>query len=640
MFAHPLYRGAALALACSVSFSVTADDLAPVKVTASRTVSISEQLPVGMIVINREMLEKSRARNTAELLDSVAGLTVRRLYGVNGSRASVDLLGFGSGGNDNTLVLLNGRRLNNPDMSDINFSAIPLAAIERIEILPGSGSTLYGYGASGGVINIITRSAYDNAAGVQVTVGDYNTTAADIWAAVQGGNTGVIANLRDYSSDGYRDNNDVSHRSGFVDARTNLDGVTLYMTVLGDQERLGLPGARTEAELVSDRRGATTPDDRADQNGYHLMPGVEVMNGLVRFNLDGGYRQRNQNADYAAFGAYRSDITSKTLAPRFSGELEVAGALNRWTAGWDGQWIRADVDSPFGASVSERDDSTWYLHNVAAVTERWSLTLGARRSELVTRYDDGFSPVRTADDVDMYQGGVRFMPTAGFALFANAERSARLANFDEFSYTDGTPLKPQTGVLYTAGAEWRQANQFSVLTFWQGRFDNEILFDPDANGGWGANINLDDRTLREGMTLNSRWQLDRAVGMTINGSLQRAVFDSGANQGNDIPLVAEKTGYLLFDWQLLEPVTLAVAHRYIGKRYLGGDEDNAQPRLNSYTWTDVFVSGRLQQATLTAGIYNIENRKVVDSGFYNMFSGASYYPLPDRHVLFTLGFSW
>lgn len=639
MFTHPLYRQTALVLACSLSSATLANDLAPVTITASRIVPISEQLPVGVVVIDREMLENSRAKNTAELLGTVAGLNVRRLFGISGSRTSVDLLGFGSAGNDNTLVLLNGRRLNNPDMSNINFAAIPLAAIERIEILPASGSALYGYGATGGTINIVTRTAYENAAGATLTVGDFNTTSADIWAALQVGNTGVIANLQDFTSDGYRENNDVSHRSGFVDARTSLDRTTLYMTVLGDQERIGLPGARTEAELVSDRRGTNTPDDRAEQDGYHLMPGVEFDLGVARFNLDGGYRQRDQDAMYT-FGPYRSDITSKTLSPRFSGELDTGGVLNRWTIGWDSQRISADVASPFGNSRSERDDNTWYLHNVAALTDRWSLTLGTRHSELKTRYNDAFDSERASDDVEMHQGGVRFTPVPDIAFFANAEKSARLANFDEFSYTDGTPLRPQTGVLYTWGVEWQRQRQRSILTAWNGKFDNEIMFDPDANMGWGANVNLDERTLREGVSLNTRWQLGGAVGLTLNGALQRAVFDSGADKGNDIPLVPERTAYAQIDWQVLDTLDVSVAHRYTGKRRLGGDEANTEEPLRGYTWTDVIVSVGWQQATVTAGVYNVENKQVVDSGFFNSFTGASYYPLPERHVLFTLGLQW
>jgi iron complex outermembrane recepter protein len=639
MFTHPLNRLGVLALACTTSMSVVAHELAPVNVSASRTVTISEQLPVGAIVIDREMLENSTARNAADLLDTVAGLAVRRLFGVSGSRASIDLLGFGSAGNDNTLLLLNGRRLNNPDMSAINLSAIPLAAIERIEILPGSGSVLYGYGAGGGVINIVTRTAYENAAGITLGAGQYETHSADIWAAGNIGRTGVIASMHDFTSNGYRDNNEVAFRSGFADARTSLDQVVLYLTVMGDQEKLGLPGARTAAQLDSDRRGTDTPDDHAEQNGYHIMPGLEVRGDNVSLNVDTGHRQRNQNG-YYAFGPYLTDIDSQTVSTRFTGQQAVGGLISNWTLGWDYQQIDSEVTFTGGGNESDRRDHHTYLHSVVAVTDRLTVTGGARHSEIVTRFRDAFSSERTRDTAESYQFGARYMPVSGFALFGNAERSVRLANFDEFSYTDGSVLRPQTGMLYSAGAEWKQGRQFSVLTVWHGTFHREITFDPDANMGWGGNVNLDDRTVREGVSLNSRWQPDKAIGITLNGSIQRARFDEGSNKGNDLPLVPERSAYAQFDWKLLESVRLSLAQRYIGQRRLGGDELNEQDKLASYTWTDAVATLQWQPVTLTAGVYNLEDKLVVDSGFFNSWSGASYYPLPGRHVMVTAGFEW
>src|SRR5258706_11106777 len=66
--------------------------------------------------------------------------------------------GFGITGDQNTLVLLNGQRLNDIELTTIGWTAVPLDSIERIEILRGSGSVLYGGGATGGTVNIITRT--------------------------------------------------------------------------------------------------------------------------------------------------------------------------------------------------------------------------------------------------------------------------------------------------------------------------------------------------------------------------------------------------------------------------------------------------------------------------------------------------
>ncbi len=82
------------------------------------------------------------------------------LGGPTGTQDMVDLRGFGAFAQSNVLILVNGRRFQDFDLQGFDFSAIPLNSIERIEITRGnSGAVLYGDGAIGGVINIVTKSS-------------------------------------------------------------------------------------------------------------------------------------------------------------------------------------------------------------------------------------------------------------------------------------------------------------------------------------------------------------------------------------------------------------------------------------------------------------------------------------------------
>ncbi len=111
-------------------------------------------------IIDSEELKTNLNKNLPQILEFYSGIEVRRLYdGINGSNSSIDMRGFGEASKSNALILINGIRLNDIDMSNINFSHIPIESIERIEIIRGgSAATLYGSGAVGGAINVVTKT--------------------------------------------------------------------------------------------------------------------------------------------------------------------------------------------------------------------------------------------------------------------------------------------------------------------------------------------------------------------------------------------------------------------------------------------------------------------------------------------------
>src|SRR5437868_13288004 len=124
-------------------------------ITATRFVDAKRDLPVGVTVITADDIRKSASSNVGDILAQFGLLQIRDLAGTQNPQ--LDLRGFGITGDQNTLVLLDGLRLTESDLESAQLSAIPLESIERIEIVRGGGAVLYGAGATGGTINIITR---------------------------------------------------------------------------------------------------------------------------------------------------------------------------------------------------------------------------------------------------------------------------------------------------------------------------------------------------------------------------------------------------------------------------------------------------------------------------------------------------
>ncbi len=144
--------------------------------------------------------------------------------------------------------------------------------------------------------------------------------------------------------------------------------------------------------------------------------------------------------------------------------------------------------------------------------------------------------------------------------------------------------------------------------------------------------------MHKGVSINSRWRLDKDLMLTINASAQQARFDGGPFDRNDVPQVPEQTMQLIADWQALSWLSTQISHRYVGDRRFDGDLDNRFRKLDHYRTTDLQLTARYRAMYLKAGVYNLEDHQVVDYGnFSNTTNTATLYPLPERHYRAAFG---
>ncbi|QJE72174.1 TonB-dependent receptor [Aerophototrophica crusticola] len=143
--------------------------LAEVVVTATRVPTPVERVPASVNVVTREVIGERAYQTLPEALSTLPGVTVVRSGGI-GSNASVFLRGANS---DHVLVLVDGLPANDPSLAAgaFNFGDDTLGGFERIEVVRGPASTLYGSNAIGGVVNLITRAGGDSPASPEVDVG-------------------------------------------------------------------------------------------------------------------------------------------------------------------------------------------------------------------------------------------------------------------------------------------------------------------------------------------------------------------------------------------------------------------------------------------------------------------------------------
>ncbi|MFZ9338708.1 MAG: TonB-dependent receptor, partial [Limnohabitans sp.] len=152
-------------------------ELAPYIVTATRYPEDPLKLAAFVTVLTQEDLKSAGVRTVNEALMTLGGVMGRKsLYG--GNEFTMDLGGFGDTANSNMAIVIDGVIFKNGDDSEIRLSNISMDEVERIEIQRGGSSVLYGEGAVGGVINIITRasslySTVRNKANIEAGFGSY-----------------------------------------------------------------------------------------------------------------------------------------------------------------------------------------------------------------------------------------------------------------------------------------------------------------------------------------------------------------------------------------------------------------------------------------------------------------------------------
>jgi outer membrane cobalamin receptor len=216
-----------------------------VVVTATKTEEKRSDVPNSVIVMDEYDIQESPAQNLGEFLANELGIDWRTYGNYGGATQEIHIRGMSG---DGTQVFVNGVNINSPSLGMANVGAIPLNNIERIEVVKGAGSLLYGSGAMGGTVNIITKSPEKDVTDFAATAG-YGTNNAYQVSAEQGmyvtEQFGYYLTANRYETDGFRNNSDLVHHDmsiKFIWDNEDALQVSLYGDYI-DRE-YGLPGVK------------------------------------------------------------------------------------------------------------------------------------------------------------------------------------------------------------------------------------------------------------------------------------------------------------------------------------------------------------------------------------------------------------
>lgn len=636
---------AALAAAPVFARAETPPQFEPVIVTATRSAQLVNRLPAALIVITREDIERSGATHLAEVLRGRGGIEVVDAFG-DGSRTLVGLRGFGENAHANTLILVDGRRLNNPDLAAPDLNAIALQDVERIEIVQGSVGALLGDQAVGGVINIITREA-EPGAFLQASGGSYAQAGVRGAAGGRWGDTGLRVAGQGRRTDNYREHNaleaeNFSGRGDFPLGRGNA-----FVEVQAADERLETPGALFAAEMAADRR-QSHPDfqgDYADTQTGAASAGLQQALGRHwAFELDASHRETDGRfrLSFRGFPATQDatqDRRITALAPRLTASLPVRSGALVLTAGVDAQRADYHLRSSIGPQSNDQTLLDGYAQAVVPLGLGLEAAAGARLARVENQLADNFvfpAGGEINDAEDALALGLTWRAAAGVRSFVRFDENFRFPRTDEYFGSTFTPglvtLRTQKGRSYEAGAEWTGAQARASALLYRLALRDEIVFDPTAF----VNANL-DTTRRDGLLVEAGLTPVEAIELSASYTYVDAQVRSGTLAGKAVPLVARHVGRAALHYA---PAAAWNVHAEIlgaGARAFAGDFDNSLPKLPGYAVVNVAARYRPSRWHVEARLNNVGGREYVELGAETFTGEPSYFPSPGRNGWLGMG---
>ncbi len=626
-----------------------------VVVTATRFERETEKIPAKVTIIDREDIKKSGAHSVPDVLRSLGGIHVRDMSG-NRINQALDMGGFGEGSQHRVAVLINGRRINPIDLSNVRWSTVSLDMVERIEVMHGGNAVLYGDNAMGGVINIITRRPEKGLHGdVEAKVGSFDTISTRASVGMGRDNLGLLLGANYFTSHGYRDRSAVNSLGFFSRVEAGLTQNTrAHLEVDANYAYYELPGPLTMAQKQDDRRQAVNKDDDAKDQDIALSLGLEsFLTHYSFFDAQISYHQQDSENNMRSFFSFVDyDVQTWGFTPKYLLDRPLGRLDNRFTMGLD--LYRTDYQaSVAGWMANDLDHSkrtlSGYLQNELEIVDNLVINLGARYQD--TRYNlrgkgvDFFGqPFRESKEISdsewAWNVGLAYSFQKNSKVYARAYQAFRYPLVDEYiRLADGkifTDLKHETQQGYEAGLRWvipgKALVEFRGFMF---QVDDEIVWSGDFMSGRNRNLR---ETEHKGADLDLNYKVLEQVKLFGSAGYTRAEISAGEFKNSTIPMVPTWKAHAGIELGRFHGLLFRLQHNYVGKRYYGDDFSNTRKKMSSYNTWDAYLSYEYNRLELFAHAMNIFGEEYSDYGYVmeDWMTGQdvfSCYPQPKQEYM-------
>ena len=588
-----LPAGLAVAL-LGLSVSLSAQQVPPasesVVVTATSVPEEEREVGSAVTVITREQIEKSETPVVSDLLRQVPGLDVVTL-GTPGSQTSLFTRGTNS---TQTLVLVDGARMNSPFFAGYDWSAATTENVDRIEIVRGPFSALYGSDAIGGVVQIFTRSPEQGLTGR--ATGEAGNQGQGRGSASFSAGEGVLGATGSYSYsafDGDRPNTDWRERNGSARLEARLS----------DKSRVALEGSILDGE-VGNPGAVGSPFASTTARGLFREERIALPATLALSDtndLDVSLAMVRSRPGFTDVG-FESQTDAQTYQARVADTARLGGHQLTGFATWE-RW-RVDDGSNFGTNIEDGRTTIWGVGAQDAVTLGAFTVTGGLRYDHHSEFGSAWSP----------RGTVSWLSADGlWKIRASGGTGFRAPTVGELFYPfGGNPgLKPEKSVSAEIGAErYVGSGRAEVSLFWNDLKDL-IVYDFATQ----TNENVGKARTR-GVEVG--WRQPVRPGLFADATY---TYLNAEDRTTDQPLLRRPhhRASLGVDWQPIAGLDLYPRVIYVGER---PDASEVSGPVTDPAYLRVDFTGRWQATRFLAPYVRVTN------GFNHQYEEAAGYPAP------------
>ena len=619
-------------------------------ITAGRTPEELKKVPAQVTVITADDIAQSGATNVVGVLETVPGVRFSGAMAGAGSEI-ISMRGFGENSYGRVLILVDGNKINDPDMKVANWNAIPLADIERIEVLDGSASVQYGNNAVGGVINIITKKGGERRTLIGISGGSFfnNRESLSHFEPLSWGNFSIAA--EHIGTNGYRERQE-SEVVSLAGSSNVFIGDTMQLSFNGFFSYLyyQLPGGLTKEEFKKNPKKAKNHDDENEE--YHFGGGASFRwfpTENVEFMLPLSYRGKSITIDMASYqygGGFIDRIIHLAEArPQGSVTFDIASMPLRLIGGIDLflTWLNADIYDDKSRTVPASSNSSFtisewtigpYLIMRFSPLENLSFSTGARLDSAIIKSkvragDAGGSKTYTAF---VYDAGIVYNPLEALKLFARYAALFRYPFVEELAevYYGGfnQDLKPEKGFNTEIGAAWQLKDIFSLTAnFFFMQLKDEINYNETVFPGKNDNM---DKTRRFGTNVGLTLTPVDWISFDTSWSWVNAVFIDGHYKDKKVPFVPQHQTFGNLMVHLPFGLSFGPDFEYISSCFYSGDFKNEAASMDSFFLLGARVRFVLDkdenQFSLQITAKNLLNTKYAAYGTYNQWTLYTLYP--------------